>query len=50
MSGFDGDDDDVEGNKLAIAEPVKKEADDDMFIPAAIECEPDDKPIYNSWP
>ena len=47
MDGFDGD---AEGNpnKLAIAEPVKDD-DDDIFIPAAIEYDPDAKPpIYKN--
>ena len=48
MDGFDGNDDDFEGNKLAIAAPVKDD-DDDIFIPAAIEYDPDAKPpIYKN--
>ena len=45
MDGFDGD---TKENKLAIAEPVKDD-DDDIFIPAAIEYDPDAKPpIYKN--
>jgi hypothetical protein len=45
MDGFGADDN---GNKLAIAEAVKDD-DDDIFIPAAIEYDPDAKPpIYKN--
>jgi hypothetical protein len=51
MGDFDGDaddDDDAKGDKLAIAEPVDDD-DDDIFIPAAIEYDPDAKPpIYKN--
>jgi hypothetical protein len=49
MGGFGGDgDDDAKGNKLAIAEAVEDD-DDDIFIPAAIEYDPDAKPpIYKN--
>jgi hypothetical protein len=46
--GFDGDDEDAKGNKLAIAEPVRDD-DDDICIPAANEYDPDAKPpIYKN--